>query len=210
MPARIALLMPLLMFCHVVYAAAPPPVRPDYALARPIFAQYFVCGEHRQGELTSLGDALGADCFVQRMEFVNGLEFARAYRGTGARNEEWYGWKMPVLSPCDCQVVKTVINPIVNAPGQLDPSPATSVVLRRKDGVHFLLAYLAELIIKPGQQVSAGQPLGVVGNNGYARTPHIHIGAWQVETPLQIRFELRREAGHVGSAHDGKDRSHTQ
>jgi hypothetical protein len=182
----------ILAFCDTTRAAAPPPVLPDYALAKPIFEQYFVCGEHRQGELTYLGDALGADCFIQRMEVDHGLEFARAYRGSGVRNEDWYGWKMPVLSPCDCRVVKTVINPIVNVPGQLGQAPATFVVLKRSDGVHFLLAHLAELMVKPGQQIAAGQKLGVVGNNGYGRSPHIHIGAWRQETPLQIRFDLGR------------------
>lgn len=185
----------VLLLCHAASAAAPPPVLPGYVLARPIFEQYFVCGEHRQGELIQLGDALGADCFIQRMESVSGVEFARAYRGNGVHNEDWYGWKMPVLSPCDCSVVKTVINPTVNTPGQLGQPPATFVVLKRQDGVHVLLAHLAELTVRQGQQVTAGQKLGVVGNNGYGRNPHIHIGAWRDETPLQIRFDLgRRDA----------------
>ncbi len=187
-----ALAWSLLLFCLATCAAAPPPDMPDHALARPIFQQYFVCGEHRQGELTGLGDALGADCLIQRLEFDHGVEFARAYRGTGACNEDWYGWKMPVLSPCDCRVIKTVINPIVNVPGQLGEAPATYVVLKRADGVHFLVAHLAELMVKPDQLIAAGQQLGVVGNNGYSRNPHIHIGAWRQATPLQIRFDLSR------------------
>ena len=113
------------------------------------------------------------------------------YRGDGSRNEDWYGWGRDVLSPCSCEVVKVTLNELTNEPGITGEPPATFVVLRRADEVHFLLAHLDELEVEEGAQVAPGRKLGVVGNNGYSRTPHIHIGAWRGETPLQIRFDLR-------------------
>ena len=40
----------------------------------------------------------------------------------------------------------------------------------------------------------AGQVVARVGNNGYGRSPHIHIGAWKGENPYQIRWDLRSNA----------------
>ena len=45
-----------------------------------------------------------------------------------------------------------------------------------------------------GDTVRAGQFVARVGNNGYGRSPHIHVGAWKGQTPYQIRWDLRRPA----------------
>jgi hypothetical protein len=181
--------------CTAVHALEPRPgYELDYALAHRIFDEYYACGEHREGELAHVGDALGADCMVQTLEDIDGREIARAYRGDGARNEDWYGWKANVLSPCDCEVVNININGDVNQPGVLGKPPATFVVLKRDDGVHFLLAHLGAIGVEAKSRVRTGQVLGTVGNNGYGRSPHIHIGAWYEGTPLQIRFYLGKRA----------------
>ena len=164
----------------------------DYALAHRVFNDYYHCGEHRQGELKYIGDDLGADCTIHVLEDIDGREIARAYRGDGSRNEDWYGWQKDVGSPCGCKVVKVNVNPETNQPGVLGEPPASFVVLERDDGVHFLLAHLDAIEVKVGDRVVPGQKLGVVGNNGYGRNPHIHIGAWHDRTPLQVRFDLRR------------------
>lgn len=193
---RLALVLTSLIVCGNVAVAkdppSPPPYALDYALAHRIFDDYYSCGEHREGELKSLGDNLGSDCVVQILEEIDGRTIAREYRGNGERNEDWYGWGRDVLSPCDGEVVRININEVVNQPGILGKPPATIVALKRDDGVHFLLAHLAAITVKVGDRVSAGQKLGVVGNNGYGRSPHVHIGAWHGETALQIRFDLRR------------------
>ena len=165
----------------------------DYALAYPIFDAYFMCGQHMEGELEYLGDALGTDCLIARITDHDGHEFARTYEGNGAKNEDWFGWARPVLSPCECKVAKININPVVNHPGKLGKPPATFIVLEQADGIYFLLAHVTDLNVAVGESVNPGQKLGVVGNNGYARNPHIHMGAWQDGKPLQIRFDIRRK-----------------
>lgn len=163
---------------------------PDHALAHPIFRQYYACGEHAAGQLKYLGDALGADCVIQQLESINGRDIARAYRGDGERNEDWYGWGQDVLAPCGCEVIRVSLNEVVNQPGILGKPPASIIVFKRDDGVHFIVAHIAMPLVTAGQRVRAGDKVAVVGNNGYGRSPHIHIGAWLGEQPLQIRFDL--------------------
>ncbi|WP_147302681.1 M23 family metallopeptidase [Thalassotalea euphylliae] len=37
----------------------------------------------------------------------------------------------------------------------------------------------------------AGESIAKVGNNGYSCNPHIHVGAWKDNLPLQIRFDQK-------------------
>jgi hypothetical protein len=158
-------------------------------LAKRIFNGYFSCADHRQGELPTLGDALGTDCHVEVLETIGGRTFARAYRRLGESNEDWYGWGADVLSPCSCKVIRVHVNTIVNTPGETGTPPASFVLLRRADGVMFVVAHLADIEVKELDEIRAGKKLGVIGNNGYARSPHIHIGAFQGTTPLRIVFD---------------------
>jgi hypothetical protein len=177
---------------------APPPdtAAPiEEVVLHPLFAADFMCSEHFEGQLPYLGDALGSDCMV-----MGGLEgdgesgYMKLYRTAGKTNEDWYGWREPVLSPIAGTVDRVNINPVVNTPGQMGEPPASFVMVTAADGTHVLLAHVSEPAVKQGDVVQAGQQLGVIGNNGFARAPHIHIGAWRGNTPLQIRFDLRAMA----------------
>ena len=68
----------------------------------------FVSMEHAEGELLHLGDALGVDCTVVRL--VNG--WVRPYETDGARNEDWYGWREPLLAPLDSIIESVRINDV--------------------------------------------------------------------------------------------------
>ena len=163
----------------------------ESVVLHPLFATDYACSEHFEGQLPYLGDALGSDCIVQ-----GGLEtgFMKAYRGNGEKNEDWYGWGEAVLAPVDGKVERINVNPVVNQPGKLGKPPASFIMLRRDDGTYVMVAHVADIKVAVGDRVRAGQPLGVVGNNGFARAPHIHIGAWRDKMPLQIRFDLRATA----------------
>lgn len=164
----------------------------DSVLAHPIYGELFACTEHWQGNLKGLGDELGTDCWIQQLVEVEGRVWPRANAGNGRRNEDWYGWGKwgkSVLSPCTCEVIKINLNMTVNQPGVIGKPPASFVVLKREDGVYFMLAHVADVVPKVGEPIEAGQLLAHVGNNGYARLPHIHIGAWRGDTPLQIKFD---------------------
>ena len=77
----------------LVYATVDKPIE-SVELA-PLFYQRFACTDHVNGELSDLGDALGADCLVLGgMGSSNGV--MRFYKTNGATNEDWYGWHAEV------------------------------------------------------------------------------------------------------------------
>ena len=154
--------------------------------------EYYSCGDHRDGELEYVGDALGTDCVIHA-GLVEGVEggFVRAFRNDGARNEDWYGWNAEVLAPFDGRVVAVRVNEVTNQPGQLGRPPASLIVFERADGVNVIYAHVQDVQVARGDVVRAGQVVAHVGNNGYSRSPHIHVGAWKGETPYQIRWDLR-------------------
>lgn len=168
----------------------------EVVLVHPIYRGYFLCSEHYAGQFTSLGDALGTDCMIGDLDELGGRMFLRTYLRDGARNGDWYGWNAEVDSPCDCTVQNLRINSHVNEPGEMGDKPSSAIELVRADGVHFVLAHIQSPTVKVGDVVSAGQAIARVGNNGFARNPHVHIGAWRGDTPLQIRWD-QREMGEA-------------
>lgn len=171
---------------------APSPI--EAVAVHPVFATWFLTTEHWEGQLDSLGDALGVDCIVAELLEEGGRTWLRTHRRDGARNEDWVGWRQEVLSPIAGDVVRINLNPTTNDPGSFEPGVATFVVLRDADGTHVLVAHLDDLRVVEGERVQAGQVIGLVGNNGNSRHPHVHLGAWRDGKPLQIRFDLREMA----------------
>lgn len=197
---RSFVLLAILLLAVSVRAQAPEPPSPTaakvdaigFALIHPLFSADYMCSEHFEGQLNYPGDDLGADCIV-----TGGLStdetsgFSKAYKTDGKTNEDWYGWREPVLAPITGTVARIHVNPVVNKPGEMGKPPASFVVFRHDDGMMVLVAHVADIAVKEGDKVTAGQPFAKVGNNGFSRSPHIHIGAWRDMTPLQIRFDLR-------------------
>jgi murein DD-endopeptidase MepM/ murein hydrolase activator NlpD len=161
----------------------------EAVLAHPPVDAFFSCSEHFAGQFTQVGDALGTDCAPQRLVEEDGRMWSRAYSGKGHRNEDWYGWHMDVLSPCACEVVSVRVNDVHNRPGVMGRGRAASVTLKDAAGVYFTLAHVREVVVAKGQHVVAGQPLAKIGNNGYSRSPHLHVAAWRGTQPLQIRWD---------------------
>lgn len=193
-PMRIAATAVLALLCVPAFAETPLPSEGtdiQQVLAHPLFSDTYMCAEHAAGELPYPGDDLGQDCMIVSFGDSDEGGFQKLYGTDGATNEDWYGWNRPVQSPCDCEVVDVHTNAVTNRPGEPNPSRASGVVLKAADGTRFVVAHLREIGVEVGARVKAGDRLGRVGNNGYARAPHIHIGAWRDKQALQIRWDLR-------------------
>lgn len=157
-----------------------------------IHEESFSCMEHWDGLFGGqIGDALGTDCIIQ--EFVGGDNryFMRSFKAQGLKNSDWFGYKQDVLAPCDCAIEKIHINPVTNKPGIMTPGRASSIVFRKPDNTKIVLAHVVDVSVKEGQKVIAGMKVAKVGNNGYSRSPHIHVAAWKGNVPLQIQFDQK-------------------
>ena len=175
-----------------------PPAKPTSTIPvvelAPVFYEPFVCGEHPYGSLHYVGDALGRDCVI-----VGGIDpatdsgFPRPFRTSGAANADWYGWHAAVHAPFTGRVVGIHQNSNENTPGVSGKDLAGYVAFRRRDGLMVTYAHVTNVSVRVGQEVTAGQVVGLVGNNGHARMPHIHIGAWRGTTAYQVRWDLHAE-----------------
>jgi hypothetical protein len=155
---------------------------PSVTVHPPVAARY-ACSEHYEGEYQGVFDALGQDCVI----VWNG----RTHTGEGTRNQDHHIWGVPVLAPFDGRVERITVNPVVNEPGTLGTPPATSVIFQGRDDVRVGYAHVDRITVKEGESVAAGQPFAAVSNNGMSSSPHLHVGAWKGDTPVQIRWDLR-------------------
>ncbi|SMH30038.1 M23 family metallopeptidase [Mesorhizobium australicum] len=102
----------------------------------------------------------------------------------------------PVVSPCAGSVTRVVTGLPDLTPPNADPDNlAGNLVVLLCDGLQVELAHLQEgsVSVEAGQQVSAGDPIGRVGNSGNTTEPHLHIHAVDPETNagVPITFDGR-------------------
>ena len=64
------------------------------------------------------------------------------------------------------------------------------MIFERHDGVLFAYGHVDDIEVEEGQRVKAGQRVASMSNNGTSWAPHLHVGAWKGETPLQICIDL--------------------
>ena len=96
------------------------------------------------------------------------------------------------MSPIDGTVRKINNNGKINEPGSTGEGTATFIIIESDGGLNIMLAHLTDLKVKVGDKVKQGQPVALVGNNGQSWQPHVHIGAWKGNEPLQIRFNQEK------------------
>lgn len=157
----------------------------------PIFDRYTVFNDHFDGEFSEPGDALGRDCMIAAFLPEN-PGFMRLYKGDGSKNSDWFSWNAEVHAPISGKVTSVYINNITNIPGFMNHSRASSIVIQSDDGTVIVLAHIRNPLVTVGESVEEGQVLAYVGNNGYCRNPHIHIGAYRNGKPLMIGFDAKK------------------
>jgi hypothetical protein len=180
--------------------AAERPAEIDAVTVHPVHARPFVCLEHGDGQFRRLGDALGTDCLIPAFAGGAAGVLPVFYRGEGRDNADFIGWDAEVLAPITGVVESVRVNPVVNRPGVYGRGRASAVVVRRADGVRVAVGHVQGVVVRVGDRVRAGQVLAHVGNNGYGRMPHTHLGAWRGREPLQIRFDQRAVPAPTASA----------
>jgi hypothetical protein len=94
-----------------------------------------------------------------------------------------------VLAPADGTVVRAVGDVIDGMPGTIDrsvPQLGNHVVIRVAEGEFVFLAHLEQgsLLVKEGDAVKSGAPIGRVGNSGWSvLTPEPHLAVHLQDSP---------------------------
>lgn len=146
--------------------------------------------EHTYRSQLRLGDQLASDFTVKR---VGDDGIPRAYQpGTdGEDNEDWFGWRRDVLAPFEGTVTQVEEPSATNEPGTMNREAQPGLIFfENGEGAAVLYAHVREIEVEEGQRVEAGDVVAKVGNNGNSRGPHVHVGAWRGDTPLQIQVDL--------------------
>lgn len=107
------------------------------------------------------------------------LKDGQSYEGDPTKNESYYAFGQPVLAPADGKIIKVVNDLDDNAPvGKMDPAnPAGNhVVIEHANGEYSMLAHFRKqsVQVQVGDEVKAGDLLGLCGNSGNSSEPHIH------------------------------------
>ncbi|MCA9667114.1 MAG: urea transporter [Myxococcales bacterium] len=101
------------------------------------------------------------------------------HRGDGRALEDYYCYRLPVLSPADGTVVKVVDGVPDTPPGHvnLEQNWGNAVVIYHAPGLYSLICHFSPgtLEVAEGQPVRAGDRLGLCGSSGRAPRPHIHF-----------------------------------
>ena len=212
--AVVAILVALSQALVLAPAAAQSDTNTSEAVTiHPPVAARFQCSEHALGAEDHVPDALAADCVVVRRSGGPNGNLESLYTGDGTRNEDWHGWREPLLAPFDGVVLGIQINPDSTVPGVRGQGRSSAILFRRLvDGeptdLHVAYVHVREVLISQGDTVRAGEPVARIGNNGSSFHPHVHVGAFRGDmmsedaVPLQVRMDLEamgRLRGTVGN-----------
>ncbi|MBN1206679.1 MAG: peptidoglycan DD-metalloendopeptidase family protein [Myxococcaceae bacterium] len=103
----------------------------------------------------------------------------RTHTGDGSSNDQYFCWDRPITAPADATVVTAEDGVRDNCPGVENPlQPAGNhVILDFGQGEYGLFAHLRQgsVQVSAGQQVKAGDLLGVCGNSGNSSQAHLHF-----------------------------------
>jgi len=58
------------------------------------------------------------------------------------------------------------------------------VVIAHSGGLDTLYGHLSTALVKPGQRVTQGQPIGLEGSSGNSTGPHVHFELRINQTPI--------------------------
>jgi hypothetical protein len=104
----------------------------------------------------------------------------KSHRGDGKSLDDYFCYGLPVLAPADGKV-RAVINDEEDMPiGQVTgfkSAGGNQVVIEVAANEFLFICHmqLQSIAVKVGDEVTAGQELGRVGNSGHTTEPHVHI-----------------------------------
>lgn len=136
----------------------------------------------------------GTRFFPERfaIDWVQIDDRARSYDGDVTDLDGWVGFGAEIISVAD----GTVVSVVDDLPEQVPPSNPSRITLEELGGNHVVVdigggryAFFAHMQpgsirVTPGQRVSKGEVLGLLGNSGNSSAPHLHFHVSDAPTPV--------------------------
>ncbi|HOC92415.1 MAG TPA: M23 family metallopeptidase [bacterium] len=140
------------------------------ALSLPFRGDYYVV----QGNRGSISHIVGTSN-EYAWDFVV-MRDGQMQKGASHKNENYYAWGLPAVSPAPGTVVKAQNGQPDHRPLTTDMKGANFVAVRHENDEVSLVYHLmnGSVGVSPGDRVERGGELGKVGNSGISMFPHIH------------------------------------
>jgi len=119
-------------------------------------------------------------------DFVATGEDGHTHRGTGQNLQDFYCYRMPVLSPTRGRVVRVIDhlpdNPIGTVSG--GSNWGNLVIIQDHRGYYVEISHFSpkSIRVQEGELIERGTLLGLCGNSGNSPQPHIHIQVQLVDS----------------------------
>lgn len=167
---------------------------------------------HRRTMLTLDGRPVVAQRFA--IDFTRLGPDGQAFRGDPADNRNWTPYGAEVLAVADGVVAAVHDGVPENDPTSTERAVPINlgtvggnwIILALPDGRDVFYAHLqpGSLRVRPGDRVSRGQAIGLLGNSGQSDAPHLHIHVVDAPSPLSaegmpLTFERFAVQGHLPS-----------
>jgi hypothetical protein len=168
--------------CYVVYGLVPPPDAREVAF--PLDDGSFMIGQGGGISLLNHHSSHREQRYAVDISRINSF----GYRAAGLAPKEldrYHIYGTIVVSPCTGDVIGTQNELPDLIPPQTDAdNPSGNHVIVDCGDVHVVLAHLqhGSVRVAAGASVSAGDPIGKVGNSGNTTEPHLHIHAVDPKT----------------------------
>lgn len=149
------------------------------------------------GHRTGLVTVGGATRVPQRfaIDYAKLGPDGRMFGADSTRNESWYGYADSILSATDGEVVlvRDGIGDNVPLSGRMATAidaitaPGNLVSIRTGNGHYASYSHIkaGSIQVKPGDRVTRGQFLGLIGNSGNSGGPHLHF---QISAAAEVLF----------------------
>jgi murein DD-endopeptidase MepM/ murein hydrolase activator NlpD len=103
-----------------------------------------------------------------------------SHEGDGRENEQYYAFGQQLVAPADGAVISAANDKRDNKPGvetDAENPLGNHVILDVGNSEYLVMAHMKKgsVVVKNGDRVTAGQPLGACGNSGNTTEPHLHI-----------------------------------
>lgn len=102
-----------------------------------------------------------------------------SYKTNGKTNQDFYAFGKQLFAPCDGEVVLVIDGVHDNKVGEMNSVDVggNTVIIKTINNEFVVFCHFKNktILVKKGQPVKQGQPLGQCGNSGHSSEPHLHF-----------------------------------